>query len=57
MDIYQKNGYKNRKNYLQSLAEEHGVPEDVVFTLASTLGESEDFDGLISLLEDAEGMF
>lgn len=46
---YELNGYKDRKEYLDSLAEEYG--ENVYF-LADMLGESEDFDGLVSALED-----
>lgn len=53
-NIYQQNGYKNRRDYLESLAEEFNVPEYIVFVLADMLGPSEDFDGLITVLEDAE---
>ncbi len=59
-NIYQKKGYKNRKDYLECLAEDYCVPLDTVYALASVLGEDEDFDGLISSLEDledVEGMF
>lgn len=41
-----------RKAYLNGLAEEYGLPPSAVFFVASTLGESEDEDGLISALED-----
>lgn len=54
MKIYKRNGFKNRKEYLQDLADEFGLPEDLVFMSADMLGESEDFDGLINILEDAE---
>jgi hypothetical protein len=53
-NVYQRNGFKNRKEYLQDLADEFGLPEDLVFMSADMLGESEDFDGLINILEDAE---
>ena len=46
-NIYIENGYKNRKEYLVSLADEYGV-----FALASILGAVEDFDGLINSLEE-----
>lgn len=49
MTIYQKQGYKNRKDYLDSLAEEYG---DNVYALADLLGPSEDFDGLVTNCED-----
>ena len=55
-NIYQENGYANRKEYLESLAEEYGVSLETVFSLASLLGRNEDFDGLISVLEEAECM-
>lgn len=51
-NVYTENGYKNRKDYLESLAAEHGIDEATVFELASLLGESEDFDGLVSQLEE-----
>lgn len=57
-NIYKENGYANRKEYLDELAEEYGVDNETVYTLASTLGKNEDFDGLISALEDIEdGLF
>lgn len=52
MSIYTEHGYANRAEYLRQLAEEFEVPIDVVFTLADLLGKSEDFDGLVSALED-----
>ena len=56
-NIYQQHGYKDRKDYLECLAVDYCVPFDIVYELAIMLGENEDFDGLISSLEDAEGMF
>lgn len=52
MSIYEENGYTNRRDYLQSLAEEYGLSYTEVSTIADLLGPSEDFDGLISTLED-----
>ncbi len=51
MTDYQSQGFKNRRAYLESLCEEY--PRSMVFALASMLGESEDFDGLVTSLEDA----
>lgn len=51
-NIYEENGYDNRNNYLESLAEDYDIPEQEVYCLAELLGESEDFDGLVSALED-----
>ena len=50
MNEYQANGYANRREYLKSLCEEY--PKDIVFMLADLLGSSEDFDGLVTSLED-----
>lgn len=55
--IYQRNGYKNRSEYLSEMALDFDVPEDVVATAAELLGESEDFDGLLSVMADYEGRF
>lgn len=53
-NIYQQNGYADREDYLTCLAEDYGVPLDTVYSLAEMLGENEDFDGLVSALEDVE---
>jgi hypothetical protein len=56
MTLYQREGYDNRTAYLQALAEDIGVDIKTVLTLADLLGPSEDFDGLVTSLEDyAEG--
>ena len=52
-DVYQENGYDDRDDYLRSLAEDYGVPLDAVMAMAEVLGPEEDFDGLVSNLEDA----
>ena len=54
---YQANGYESRKHYLRCMSEDYGVPLEVVYSLADILGPSEDFDGLVNALEDAEGEF
>ena len=55
-NIYQENGYADRDNYLTCLSEDYGVPIESVYSLAEMLGEHEDFDGLVSALEDIESM-
>ena len=55
MSVYTDNGYKNRKDYLVCLAEETGVPLDKVLLLANLFGPNEDFDGLVTQLEDMQG--
>ena len=52
MSVYQEMGYESRRDYLTSLADEYGIDPVIVFTLASMLGPSEDFDGLVTSLED-----
>lgn len=51
---YLENGYADRREYLKAMAEDYSVGLDVVNVLAATLGPNEDFDGLISALEDME---
>ena len=52
-NVYKANGYEDREDYLSCLAEDYGLPlEEVVRPLAELLGPSEDFDGLVSSLED-----
>ena len=53
-NVYMRKGYKNRKDYLNSLAVDYGVDRITVYSLANMLGETEDFDGLIAELEDIE---
>ena len=52
-NVYLENGYNSRDNYLQSLADDLGIPLEAVLSLAEVLGPDEDFDGLVSSLEDA----
>lgn len=52
--VYERNGYANREAYLDSLAATYGVPKDVVYSLADMLGPNEDFDGLVSALDDLD---
>mgnify|MGYP007069943812 CR=1 FL=1 len=54
MNRYEDHGYRNRNDYLCSLADDYGVDEDKVFALAELLGEEEDFDMLVTELEDLE---
>lgn len=52
MNIYQEHGFNNREDYLKDLAEAYSVDYHMVKSLADLMGESEDFDGLISAVED-----
>ena len=48
---YQENGFENRYEYLESLREQYGA--DKVNALLTVLPPSEDFDGLVTELEDS----
>ena len=50
--VYQRFGFADRKAYLASLQED--FPEVLIYMLADLLGPTEDFDGLISAIQDAE---
>ena len=48
---YQENAYKNRHEYLEYLRDEYGA--DRVDALLTVLPPSEDFDGLVTELQDS----
>jgi hypothetical protein len=50
MTIYTNNGYADRAEYLDSLREEYGPLVDILITV---LPAEEDFDGLVTELQDA----
>lgn len=52
MNVYQQNGYKDRKEYLMSLAELYDMSYENVYAVADLYGPEEDFDGLVNTLED-----
>ena len=54
MSIYTDNGYESRRDYLEALADDFGHSFKTVAMLASLLGPSEDFDGLVTALDDLE---
>ena len=53
-NIYTQNGYENRDDYLQCVAEDYGIDEAIVRMMADLLGPNEDFDGLISAIADLD---
>ena len=55
-NIYKEYGFENRQAYLQSLAEDYNLDITTVTMFANFLGKGEDFDGLITMLEDHEEM-
>jgi hypothetical protein len=52
MSIYTESGCSSRRDYLENLADDLGISRATVFNIASLLGPSEDFDGLVTTLED-----
>lgn len=54
MSVYTDNGYEGRRDYLKNMAEDYGVDYETVLVLSETLGPEEDFDGLVTMLEDIE---
>jgi hypothetical protein len=52
MSIYTDNDYASRKDYLLALADEYGIDISHVVALAQLLGPNEDFDGLVTSIED-----
>ncbi len=55
MSVYTENGYSNRREYLDSLRAEYG--KEIVDALTSLLPSSEDFDGLVTHLEDHQELW
>ena len=51
-NIYIRNGYDNRKDYLKSLSEQFNIDIESIYALSDMLGINEDFDGLVSSLDD-----
>lgn len=56
IQVLKENGYDNIKEYLHDLADEYDVPYSVVVSLYNCLGDQELFDGLVSAVQDAEGI-
>ena len=52
MNAYTEHGYASRRDYLDSLAEDYDIDRDTVYMMADVLGPTEDFDGLVTSLED-----
>ena len=50
--IYQERGYDSRTDYLKRLAEDFDVSLEYVLGTAQILGPSEDWDGLVTAVQD-----
>ena len=56
LEGYLEYGAESRAEYLAMLSEEYDVPLSTVRAMADVLGPSEDFDGLVTSLEDVAGI-
>ena len=56
-NIYKQNDFTSRAHYLECLSQGYNVPLDTVEALANLYGEVEMFDGLVTALQDIEGVF
>lgn len=54
-NAYEANGFRDRDEYLQYLADDLGIDIEDVLEAADLLGPDEDFDGLVSVLRDYFG--
>jgi hypothetical protein len=52
LPVYQDEGCESRFDWLKHLAEENGVPLRDVIAMADVLGAEEDFDGLVTSVQD-----
>lgn len=57
LDRYRADGAIDRFGYLENLAADHGVDFETILTLTDVLGPEEDFDGLVTTLEDLPSGF
>lgn len=46
------NEVNDRIEYLDGLADDYGIDPDTVYAIADILGENEDYDGLVTTLQD-----
>jgi hypothetical protein len=52
LELYLEYGAETRAEYLAMLSEDYDVDLDIVHAMADVLGPMEDFDGLVTSLED-----
>ena len=52
LELYLEYGAESRAEYLEMLADDYDVDLDIVHAMADVLGPMEDFDGLVTSLED-----
>ena len=51
-NIYVENGFDDRNAYMEYLADLNGIPVSYVWDIANVLGQEEDFDALVTTLDD-----
>jgi len=52
--IYEELGTQDRREYLETVADEYGLDPQAVFFLAELYRAEKDFDGLICALQDCK---
>ena len=52
LQVLEDQGYENLNEYLENVSEDYGVDIETVYTMADLLGETELFDGLVSMIGD-----
>lgn len=57
LERYRADGAIDRFGYLEDLAADHGIEFETILTLTDVLGPDEDFDGLVTTLEDLSSGF
>ena len=57
LERYEEEGNFDRFGYLRDLADNHGADLAAVIEVAFVLGPNEDFDGLVTTIEDASEGF
>ncbi len=53
---YEADGYFDRFGYLKGLCEENGISWDTMMAVLAFMPPTEDFDGLVTTLEDFSAM-
>jgi hypothetical protein len=53
-NLYKQRGFENRKEYLKDLSKTHNVSYNDVKSIARELGKEEDFDALVSKINELE---
>lgn len=53
--MYEQKGFENRTAYIKAVAEQYEMEYEQVRQLALVLGQTEDFDGLLSMCADFKG--